>query len=163
MSAVLSRWLGDVSRAACAFEARWTFGALRRVDATLAQRLDEQRSLWDAACITGSDDDVALHGAAMCRGWAAGVRACEAAGLADDAYQLGRDAASGLVVAIGDQRAAADRVREIHGERVVWVTPDECARMLASIESFKFVGAVKQFFPGAELIDRYPDQPAKAG
>ena len=46
-------------------------------------------------------------------------------------------------------------MREIHGEKVVWVTPDECAALLAGVEVFKFVGAVRQFFPGAELINRH--------
>lgn len=155
------RWLSEVSATATAFESRWTLSALRRVDAELCRRLLEQRGLFDAACITGSAEDVDLQGAALCRGYGAAVRSMGVE--PDDAYVLGVDLASGLKIAIGAQRAAVDRVRELHGDRVIWVTPDECARMLASVEAFKFVGAVKQFFPGAEIIDRYPDQPALNG
>jgi len=149
-----------VSSAACAFESRWTLAALRRVDGDLARRLFEQRGLFDQACVTGTAEEVDLQGAALCRGYAAAVQTLSQAQAPDDAYMLGADPVSGLKVAIGDQKAAAARVREIHGERVVWVTPDECASLLASVEAFKFVGAVKQFFPGAEIVDRYADQPS---
>jgi hypothetical protein len=133
---------------------------LRRVDGDLARRLFEQRGLFDQACVTGTAEEVDLQGAALCRGYAAAVQTLSQAQAPDDAYMLGADPVSGLKVAIGDQKAAAARVREIHGERVVWVTPDECASLLASVEAFKFVGAVKQFFPGAEIVDRYADQPS---
>ena len=149
-----------MSSAACAFESRWTLAALRRVDGDLARRLFEQRGLFDQACVTGTAEEVDLQGAALCRGYAAAVQTLSQAQAPDDAYMLGADPVSGLKVAIGDQKAAAARVREIHGERVVWVTPDECASLLASVEAFKFVGAVKQFFPGAEIVDRYADQPS---
>ena len=76
----------------------------------------------------------------------------------DDAYMLGTDLVTGTKVAIGTQKAAAQRVRQIHGNNVIWLTPDEVARMLAGLESFKTIGAVKKLFPGAEVIDRYPDE-----
>lgn len=159
----LRHWLSSVSDAAAAFESRWTMRALARVDADLSRRLSEQRSFWDAACVTGTDDDIALQGGGMVRGYAAAVRALAAAGTEDDAYMLGSCSRTGCRVAIGHQRAAVDRVRELHGDRVIWITPDEVAALMASVEAFKFVGAVKQLFPGAETIDRYPDQPALNG
>lgn len=162
MSTTVIHWRRQVSDAAVALECRWTMNALRRVDAELARRLHEQIGLFDQACVTGSEDEVALHGAATCRGYSAAVAALGQAGEPDDAYLIGFDSASGLRIAIGDQKAAVDRVREIHGDRVIWVTPDECARLLAGVEAFKFVGAVKQFFPGAEIIDRYPSEPSEA-
>lgn len=162
MSSAVQHWLKQVSDAALPLERRWTWLALRRVDGDLARRLHEQRGLFDQACVTGSDDEVATHGAAMCRGYAAAVRSLEQADEPDDAYQIGQDSLTGLKVAIGQQKAAVDRVRELHGDRVVWVTPDEVAKLMASVEQFKFVGAVKQLFPGSEIIDRYPDEPAKA-
>lgn len=157
MSAVARHWFGQVSTAASAFESRWTWLALRRVSPAVAQALFEQRGLFDQACITGSVEDVEMHGAAMCRGYAAAVKALEAAGEPDDAYQLGSDPASGLKVAIGQQKAAVDRVRQVCGSEVIWITPDEVAALMASVEAFKFVAAVKQFFPGAEVIKRYAD------
>jgi hypothetical protein len=49
----------------------------------------------------------------------------------------------------------------VHGERVVWVTPDEVASMLNAIEAFKPIATIKRMFPGAEIIERYPDEPAQ--
>lgn len=154
---VVRHWLAEVSSAALPFESRWTWLALRRVDDGLGRRLFEQRGLFDQACITGSVDDVELHGGAMCRGYAAAVRAMEAAGAEDDAYQLGSDPETGCRVAIGTQKAALARVRELHGQDVIWITPDEVACLMASVEKFKFVGAVRQLFPGAEVVRRYAE------
>ena len=155
--ATVRHWLGEVSSAAAQFESRWTMLALRRVDEGLARRLHEQRGLFDEACFAGEGSEVEEHGAAMCRGYAAAVRALTSADEPDDAYLLGSDPASGLKVAIGSQKAAVARVREIHGQDVIWLTPDEVAALMASVEAFKFVGAVKQLFPGAEVIQRYAE------
>ena len=152
---LMRKWRTEASAAALSFESRWTMLALRRVDADLAQRLGEQRNLFDQACITGTADEIETQGAAMCRGYAAAVRALEASGAADDAYLLGRCPRTATVVAIGEQKAAVERVRELHGEDVVWITPDEVATLFASAEGFKMVAAVKQMFPGAEIIDRH--------
>jgi len=160
MSTALSHWRRQVSDAALALESRWTMNALRRVDAELARRLHEQIGLFDQACITGGDDEIALHGAATCRGYSAAVAAL--GNEPDDAYLIGEDPATGFRVAIGDQRAAADRVRELHGSSVVWVTPDEVAKVMASVEQFKAIAVVKQFFPGAAMIDRFPSEPSEA-
>lgn len=160
-TAAARHWLAEVSRSAMAFEGRWTTLALTRVDPALSKRLREQRGLFDQSLLLGSASEIETQGAAMCRGYAAAVRAMEAAGAPDDAYMLGSDPQTGMRVAIGQQKAAVDRVREIHGEGVVWVTPDEIAKLMGGVEAFKFVGAVKKFFPGAEVLDRYPDEPAK--
>lgn len=156
-SSTVRHWLAEVSSAALPFESRWTWLSLRRVDDDLGRRLFEQRGLFDQACIAGTSQEVEAHGSAMCRGYAAAVRALEQAGAEDDAYMLGSDPTTGLKVAVGSQKAALNRVREIHGQDVVWITPDEVAALMASIEAFKFVGAVKQFFPGAEVIKRYEE------
>lgn len=156
--------VADIGRAAAAFESRWTIAALRRVDPDLCARLLEQRALTDEALVTGSLDEARKHAAAMCRGYAAVARRLDEAKVEDDAYLVGFDSTTGTRIAIGEQRAAAERVREIHGERIVWVTPDELAALVASLEAFKAIALVKSYFPGAEYrpIDTYADQPAKA-
>lgn len=159
---VLRYWLAEVSLAASALERRWTTMALKRVDADVAQRLREQRGLFDEVCISGSADEIEGHGAAMCRGYAAAIRALEAAGEPDDAYLLGQDPRSGFRVAIGHQKAAAERVGEVCGAQTVWVTPDEVAAVLAGLEGFKALAAIKRIFPGAEIVDVHPGEPAKA-
>jgi hypothetical protein len=151
--AALIHWMRAAFEAASLFEARWTLAALKRVDADIYRRLCEQRALFDKALITGSVADIDRHGAAMCRGYALAVMALERAGEADNAYLLGQDPGSGLRVAIGDQKAAAARVQEVHGKTVVWVTPDEVAIMLANIEAFKPTASIKLLFPGAEIVE----------
>ena len=154
---MVRHWLGEVGKAAALLESRWTMLALRRVDPSLSLRLHEQRSLFDEACFGGSASEIEEQGAAMCRGYAAAVRTLEASGEPDDAYMLGSDPANGLKVAVGVQKAALARVRELHGQDVIWITPDEVACLMSSVEGFKAIAAVKQVFPGAELIRRYEE------
>ena len=86
----------------------------------------------------------------------------EVAAEPDDAYMLGRDMQSGFRVAIGRQKAVAQRAREVHGETVVWITPDEVATIVANLEVFKPIVAIKRLFPGAEMLDVHPgEQPEK--
>lgn len=155
------KWRAEVSTAALAFEQRWTLAALKRVNPDLHRRLIEQRNLFDKATVTGDADEVETQGGAMCRGYAAAVKALEAAGADDDAYVLGKCARTGFTIAIGEQKAAAERVREIHGERVVWFTPNELASLVNHLEAFKPLMAIKRRFPGAEIVDRYADEPAQ--
>jgi hypothetical protein len=151
-------WRGQVSQAALTFEARWTQASLRRLNLDLAEALHDQVNLFGEACVTGTAQEIELHGEATVRGYAQAVTAMQDAQIEDDAYLLGTDLVTGTKVAIGTQRAAAQRVREVHGNAVIWVTPDEVARMLAGIESFKVIGAVKKLFPGAEVVDRYENE-----
>ena len=151
VSESVSLWLARIAQAAMAFESRWTRLSLQRVDAELATRLHEQRNLWVEAVIKGAPGNIGLHGAAMVRGYVAATAAMEAAEAPDDAYQVGRDALSGLVVAIGDQKAVALRARERFGNGVIVISPDEIAALFASVDALKHVGIVKQRFPGAEI------------
>jgi hypothetical protein len=151
-------WKAQVSQAALLFEARWTQASLRRLNPELAEALHDQVNLFVEACVTGTAQEIEMHGEATVRGYAKAVEAMQNAHIEDDAYQLGIDLITGTKVAIGTQKAAVDRVRKIHGNDVIWVTPDEVARMLAGIESFKMIGAVKRLFPGAEVVDRYPEE-----
>jgi len=151
----LRKWHAETATAALAFEARWTFLALRRVDADIAERLFEQRSRYDRACMTGTADEIEEEGAALCRGYVAAVAALQAASVEDDAYLVGRCPLTGITVAISGQRAAVVRVRELYGDEVIWLTPDEIATLVASGEQFKAIATVKRKFPGAEVIDRH--------
>ena len=155
------KWHSEVSSAASLFERRWTRHALKRVDAILAQRLQEQRDLFDRALVTGSTSEIETQGGAMCRGYAAATKAMEASGEADDAYLMGQCHRSGFRVAVGHQKAAAERVAEIEGKPVVWISVDEVAAMMAGLEGFKQLAAVKRIFPGSEVIDIRPCEPAK--
>ena len=147
-----------VSDAAAPFESRWTFAALHRLDPELHDRLLDQQGLYHQALVTGEADDVEEQSAAMCRGWAAVTRVMEAAAVPDDAYLLGIHGGSGTRVAIGEQKHAIARVRELHGTPVIWITPDEVAALVAGLEALK---AAKALWPDAETIRLYPNQAAQ--
>jgi hypothetical protein len=150
-----------ITDAAAAFEARWTMLALRRVDHELHEALREQQGLYHEATMHGSPSDIGAQGQALVRGYAAAVNAMEQSGHHNDAYLVGRH--NGVVVVISDQKAVQSRLVDIasNGERAILMSPDEVALLLNSIEGLSAVTAIKQLFPGAEVIDRYPDQPAK--
>lgn len=160
VAGVVEHWLGEVGAAAAMFERRWTRAALVRVDAGLAKRLFAQVQDFDRALVTGEVEDVERQGAATVRGYDVCRRAMEGSQEPDDAFLLGM-ASSGLRIAVGNQRAAADRVSELFGKKVIWFSVDEIAELLSKIEEFKSLSAVKSFFPGSVLIDLYPGEPAK--
>jgi hypothetical protein len=157
----INKWLAAVADAALPFESRWTLAALRRVDLGIHRRLFDQRGLFDKALVIGTADEIELHGAALCRGYAVAIQTLERAAEPDDTYMLGMDGRTGFRVAIGQQKAAAQRVRELHGDVVAWFTPDEVAAIIANIEAFKPIAAIKRLFPGAEVLDVRPGEPAK--
>ena len=159
---VLRYWIGEVSSTAALLERRWTRAALKRVDPDIAKRLEEQRDLFDRAAVTGTVDEIERHGAALCRGYAVALKTLENAQEPDDAYLLGQDPRSGFRVAIGHQKPAAERVQEAHGRAVVWISPDEVAAILSGLEAFKALSTIKRMFPGAEVTDIRPREPAKA-
>jgi hypothetical protein len=162
--AAICKWQMAVAEAVLPFEMRWTLAALKRIDAEIYRRLQDQRSLFDHALVAGTAEDIQLHGAALCRGWAKAIQVLEAAAEPDDAYMLGQDMRSGFRVAIGRQKAVAQWVRELHGKTVVWITPDEVATIVANLEALKPIVAIKRLFPGAEMLDVHPgEQPAKEG
>jgi hypothetical protein len=117
--AAIRKWQAAVAEAALPFEVRWTLAALKRVDVNIYRRLQDQRSLFDLVLVTGTAEDIRLHGAALCCGYVKAIQVLEAAGEPDDAYMIGQDMRSGFRVAIGQHKAAAQRVRELYGETVV--------------------------------------------
>lgn len=147
-----------VSEAAASFESRWTLRALQRLDPDLHDRLLDQQALYHEALVTGSPAEVEEQSAAMVRGWAVVTRTMEAAAVPDDAYLLGCHGPSGTRVAIGEQKQAIARVRDLHGQTVVWITPDEVAAMVAGMEVVK---SIKAIWPDAEVINLYPKEPAQ--
>jgi hypothetical protein len=159
--AAIRKWVPAVTEAAVAFERRWTLAALKRVNPDIHHRLLEQRGLFDKAATTGTPKEIEDHGAAMVRGYAKAVSVLEAVGEPDNAYLLGQDPRTGFRVAIGEQKAAAARVVELHGRSVIWITPDEVAAIIANIEAFKPIATIKRLFPGAEILDVCPGEPAK--
>lgn len=157
-SELRKKWMADVNEAAAAFEARWTVIGLRNVDRWLAVDLHEQRELFAEACAIGEAKEINIQGGAMLRGYQAATAAMEAAGVPDDSYLLGTCPTTGFKVAIGVSKAAVERVRQLHGEDVVWLSPDEVATLMASSQAFMTVAAIKKKFPGAEVIERYASE-----
>ena len=158
----IAEWMKKVSEAALSVESRWTLAALRRVAPDLHQAMTEQLSLYHEALVLGDRTEVDKHAGATVRGYRAVTEAMARSGEPDDAYMIGHDPKTGTVVAIGDQKACVYRVRQVAGKNAVWLTPDECAALFASVEGFKTIAAIKNRFPGAEIVDRYPDEPAQS-
>lgn len=152
-SKIIMRLLGEVAQAAALLEGRWTMGALARVDAALAQRMTEQIELYHAAQITGTMADLKTHTRGMIAGYKKCARAMEASGVEDDAYIIGQDTATGMRIAIGDKKASAARVAELFGSGVVWLNPDEIAKLYASIAGLRRIDALKSLFVGAEVVN----------
>lgn len=150
----LRKWHGETATAAAAFEGRWTWLTLRRVDPDIAERLWDQRGRFSRACVTGTADEIEREGAALCRGYAIAAAKMLDVNAEDDAYSIGRCPITGTTVAISYTRAVLPRVRELFGGDVVWMTPDEIATLVASADQFKAVAAIKRRFPGAEVMER---------
>lgn len=140
-----------ISEAASAYEARWTLAALHRVDSGIYFRLKRQTDLWLAASRHGDASEITMHGEGLVRGYRKAFEVMVAADEPDDAYWIGRDEASGLVLAIGNQQAAAPRVAELHPQ-AVFCSPDELAGLLASLGGFETIAVIKRAFPGAVAL-----------
>jgi hypothetical protein len=147
---VVGECLALVSAAETAFRSRWRLGTLLRADAELHALLVEQIDLFNTALVTGSDSEAKEQAEAMVRGWRAAVAALEAPLVADDAYFVGVDWNTGTRVVIAEHLTAVGRVQSLKGEKVVLVTPDEVARMVAGMA---IVAEAKQFFPDAEILE----------
>jgi len=146
------------AHAAAAFECRWLMSSLARVDPELHGNLLEQRSFWAQAQVTGDAQEVVEQGEAMIRGWQAAVARMLQAGAPDDAYVLGQH--GDMIVAIG-LNGGLSRVRELGGQRVVWLTPDEVAQLYAGLQ---MIGKVQELWPDARVVsvvEKYPDEPAQ--
>lgn len=156
----VSQMLRSVQEAAEPFEGRWTMTALKAVDSELHEAMRDQLDMLNEAAVIADLADVERHTAATIRGYRACVEAMERAGAEDDAYVLGYDPDTGLKVAIGYNKAAIKRVQERQGSEVIWMNPNEVARMVAGLQN---VAKVKALFPGAEVeeITRYQDEGAK--
>lgn len=152
---LLKKWRSIVNQVAMEFEARWTVMGLRNVNRDLAVDLVEQQNLFSEACVTGEPRDIVMHGEAMVRGFLAATTVMEGAGVPDDSYLLGTCPTTGFKVAIGNNKGSVERVRNLHGEDVVWLSPDEVATLMASSQAFMTVAAIKKKFPGAEVVERY--------
>ena len=145
--------------AAASFGCRWLMTSLARVDPELHGDLVEQQSFWHQARLAGDEQEVIEQGEAMIRGWQAAVARMTKAGALDDAYALGQCGA--VTVAIGLGGCGCSRAREVGGQRVVWLTPDEVAQLYAGLQ---MIGKVQELWPDAkvvQVVEKYPDEPAK--
>jgi hypothetical protein len=154
---VMRKWAPLVSEAALVFERRWTRRALRQYNRELADQFEAQLARFEAAMTTGTSTEVETEGARLCRAYGVIATRMQAAEVPDDAYMVGRHVvATGktdfLTIAISATPAAGERARELHGEGVLWFSPDELATIVALDLRAKKVAAVKAMFPGAEIV-----------
>lgn len=142
-STELDRIFTRVADASRGFKRRWTLAALRRVDEDLFLRFEEQLQLYDKAVFLGDAEEIETQVGGMCRGWAAITARMEAAGAEPDAYLEGFDGRTGTRVRISDQREVCD-----NEDGVIWVTPDEVAVMMGSLDALR---QLKALYPGATV------------
>jgi len=145
------------------FEGRWMMLSLHRVDEELYKNLMEQNDIFDDVSITGSVEDVEEHGEATIRGYEIAIKRMEKSEIEDDSYMMGRCPMTGLKIAIGSKKGSTKRVREVYGQDVVFMSPDELATIVAfrgdvERKGIIFIEAVKKQWPGAELIKRYEEE-----
>lgn len=146
---LVSDCLAMVAPAETAFRSRWRLGTLQRVDAELHRLLVEQIDIYNISLVTGTDQEARTQSEAMVRGWRAAIAVLEAPLVQDDAYLVGVDYTTGTRVVVAEQLASVGRVQSVKGEKVVLVTPDEVARMVAGMQ---LVAEAKSFFPDAEIL-----------
>ena len=146
-----------VTKAASAFEARWTMLSLKRVDEELHDALAEQRELYYQAMINGASDDQDIQGKALVRGYAEAVHAMESANMPDDSYLTGEY--EGLMVVVSGQKVVFDRWEERnHIGRIIIISPDEIAYLFSTIKGLEQIEDIKRMFPGAEIIERIKEE-----
>jgi hypothetical protein len=131
-----------------AFLSRWRLSSLQRVDAELYSLLEEQRQLFENALFGPNEQETETQAQATVRGWKAANQAMIAISQPDDAWLIGTDPSTGIVVAIGERGKAAHKIKD--GQRLVYVTPDEVAKLVAGVG---LLADLKQVFPGAEVVE----------
>ena len=146
--------MAEVAPAEQAFRSRWRLSTLARINPDLHEALVDQIRLYEISLVTGSDDEAREHSAAMVRGWRAACAALEAPLQDDDAYFVGIDYKTGLHVVIGEQQASKGRVQVRDDRKVIFMTPDELATLVAGIQ---IIAEAKSVFPDAEVIQLYPE------
>lgn len=160
----VQRMWQKVLEARAKFEGRWMMLSLHRVDEELYKNLMEQNDIFDEVTITGSPEDVEEHGEATIRGYEIAIKRMEKSEIEDDSYVMGCCPMTGLKIAIGSKRGSTKRIREVYGQDVVFISPDEVATIIAmkgECESkvIAFIHETKKLFPGAEMIaSRYGDE-----
>ena len=152
-----------VNEAKAKFEGRWTYLSLKRVDENLYQALMEQCNIFDEESITGTVESIEEHGEATLRGYITATKAMEKKSIDDDAYMLGCCPTTGLKIAIGAAKGSVKRIQEVYGQDVVFFSPDELATIIAfrgdvERKGIVFIEAVKQHWPGSEMVKRYQEE-----
>lgn len=147
---VVSQALSLVGPAERSFSSRWRLSTLQRVDPDLHARIVEQRDLYDAAMLMGSDEDVKVQSEAMVRGWRAACQRMEQPLQPDDAYLVGTNLDTFTRVVIGHHKGSAARQQVQDGHTVIFITPDEVAAMFGAMTALK---TVKELFPDSEILN----------
>jgi hypothetical protein len=92
----------------------------------------------------------------LCRGYEKAVCVLEEAMEEEDAFIVGKDPRTGFTVAIGAYKASAELMKELYGDDVIWVSPDEVAAVMANLNALNIVIKINHIFPGAEISQCVP-------
>jgi hypothetical protein len=146
---LVGQLLAQVAPAETAFRSRWRLQSLQRIDPELHGLLVEQIQLYERSLVTGSDEEAQDQAAAMIRGWRAACAAMESPLQSDDAYLTGWDHNTNTIVVIAKCRESGPRAERVLGQKVVTITPDEVAKVIAGLN---IIAEAKSLFPDAEVI-----------
>lgn len=138
----------EVGQAAVAFEARWTYAALRRAAPDLAERLNRQTALWWDARPTDDSERIIRMAQAMVRGYSLCTKAMEDQNHPDDAYQVVMTD-GGRVYTFGPQACAEYLAEKFPGS--IHYTFEAAAEVLDSHS--RLVGTALAVFPGAQVLE----------
>jgi hypothetical protein len=141
----------EIARAASAYEVRWSWLALHRVSPVIAEKLDRQRDLYNAAKASGSISELRDQGEALIRGYRKAVQVMEEEREPEDNYLVGQDPATGWRIVIGHNPAQAQLGGEAEG--CAWFTPDEIAALFAESRAAKLMLEVKRAFRGSSIAN----------
>lgn len=149
-----------VARAASAYEVRWSWLALRRVSPVIADKLDRQRNLYEAAKAEGSLGELREQGEALVRGYRKAVEIMEQEREPEDQYLVGQCPRTGWRIVIGHNPEQARIGGEAEG--CAWFTPDEIAALFAETRGAQLLMEAKRAWPGATITAVTPTATANA-
>ncbi|MGI9493155.1 MAG: hypothetical protein ACR2QF_12215 [Geminicoccaceae bacterium] len=124
-----------VDRARVEFEQRWRPCDLAHVDTAFADRFERQLGKWQAAQITGTVHEMAVHSAAMVRAYAAAIEVMQ--NYRHTAYLLGYDREQSVAVCISAHSESVEHAQRAMDVPVEWVTPEAVARLVAQAKAME--------------------------
>ena len=163
-AALVARYCAEIAQAKATFEAHCHYADLACEEPEFAELLRKQHDLFIAACVRGSAGEIEKHGAATVRGYR------KAFDMIDDGeggyYHIGAGERAGnrfppIVITCG--RMPSREEMDAVGRGTVVFTIGEMFELAAKSPGFAEAIAVKQKFPGAQVMPAKPEEEPDGG